>query len=115
MALNRIARLFGLAPTPDEHRHPQQQAGRWAEILAAPPAPSPLWIKGRHIRKHRLGMVWEFMGVFAEQSLAVEACTHDDEFIGPAWPDTALPRETVEWPGCYYPTSEEAPGVLPPL
>lgn len=56
------------------------------------------WIVGQHV-----GDTWDFQGVFATEDLAVAACTHPSYFVGPATLNEALPHETSDWPGSYYP------------
>jgi len=46
---------------------------------------------------------WEFMGVFTSEEKAIEACTTDLHFIGPATLDERCPDATLEWEGAYYP------------
>lgn len=47
--------------------------------------------------------VWELVGVFDDESKAVDACTTRTHFVGPADLNVRQPDETVEWPGHYYP------------
>lgn len=56
------------------------------------------WVVGQHV-----GGSWDFQGVFATEDLAVAACTHPTYFVGPAILNEPLSRETMDWPGIYYP------------
>lgn len=66
-----------------------------------------LWIVGKRITATE----WEFQGVFDSQEQAVAACRSDDYFIGPATLNEAITDEREDWPGCYYPTLEDAPAI----
>lgn len=59
-----------------------------------------LWIVGKTPRD---GSPWEFMGVFDDERLAVDACVTPECWVGPAELNVALPVETTEWPASYYP------------
>lgn len=50
---------------------------------------------------------WEFQGVFDTEQKAVENCVDFNYFVGPAILNEALPCETVEWKGGYYPKLQE--------
>lgn len=51
---------------------------------------------------------WEVQGIYTDEQRAIEACTEMNFFVGPVELDAAFPVETVTWPGCYYPQSQEA-------
>lgn len=46
---------------------------------------------------------WELMGVFSVEADAIHACKDSAYFVGPVPLDVALPDQTVEWVGAYYP------------
>lgn len=63
-----------------------------------------LWICGKYLSGDEMGsVVWEFVGVFSSEELAVAACLCDTYFVAPAKLDKAFPDETLLWPGVYYP------------
>lgn len=66
-------------------------------------APRNVWIVGIHREQTETGIVWEFGGVFLEESAAIDACRESNYFIGPAALNHAEPHEPVDWEGCYYP------------
>ena len=47
--------------------------------------------------------VWDILGVFDTESVAVAACTKTSHFIGPLILNARLPDEVVDWVGSYYP------------
>ena len=49
--------------------------------------------------------VWQIMGVFSDEELAVKSCTTEHDFVGPIDLNVKLPDEVVKWPGLYYPLS----------
>ena len=61
-----------------------------------------LWIVG----KWKENKPWEFAGVFDSKKKAVDACTEELYFVGPAELNYRLPDETIAWVGCYYPLLE---------
>jgi len=52
---------------------------------------------------------WDLIGVCSTEDLAVQACGDDNYFIGPMELNEILPKESVPWPGSYYPTKETEP------
>lgn len=46
---------------------------------------------------------WEFIGVFDDEAQAIRACRTSMYFLGPAELNKALPDETIEWEGAFYP------------
>jgi len=62
-----------------------------------------LWIVGKRVAPDKLP-IWEFIGVFSTEDLAVQACTGSTFFVGPAILDVInSPDLTIPWPGAYYP------------
>lgn len=61
------------------------------------------WIVGQFIKETPEGAVWDLQGVFANEQLALEACTTPAFFLGPMDINKALPHERCDWPGVYYP------------
>lgn len=51
---------------------------------------------------------WDLQGVFSAESLAAAACVDATFVIGPVMLDEALPYETVDWPGAYFPKAPSA-------
>lgn len=51
---------------------------------------------------------WQFAGVFRTEPEAVAACRDATYFVGPATVGVALPHDSCEWAGAYYPISETA-------
>jgi len=65
-----------------------------------------LWVVGRLNLDRGITdypFVWEIMGVFSDEKLAVESCTTKVDFVGPVDMNVKLPDEVVQWPGLYYP------------
>ena len=60
-----------------------------------------LYIVGKINRDNYLE--WEFMGIFEEESDAVQACHDDRHFVGPVELNEELPEEQKVWVGSYYP------------
>ena len=50
--------------------------------------------------------VWEFMGVFISEDLAVAACTTPRHFVGPALLNERIRDEPIPWPGGWYPKGD---------
>jgi hypothetical protein len=46
---------------------------------------------------------WALQGVFDSEEKAVAACRDPYYFVGPEQLNVALPHDSAEWPGCYYP------------
>lgn len=46
---------------------------------------------------------WEFQGVFITKARAVAACKDEFYFVGVLTLNEALPYESEDWPGAYYP------------
>lgn len=63
-----------------------------------------LWVAGmfRDLKQP----IWELVGVFDSEQMAIDACIDYRYFIGPAVLNEATPFERMEWPGCYYPKSQ---------
>jgi hypothetical protein len=49
----------------------------------------------------RMTVPFEVVGVFSSEELALAACTHRLDFVGPITMDVVQP--SVPWPGGYYP------------
>lgn len=65
---------------------------------------SKVWVVGEYIKKTRHGGVWDFMGVFTDENIAVGVCKgHKNRFVGPAELNKVLPDMRTVWDGCYYP------------
>jgi len=60
-----------------------------------------VWVMGQITPDNHLE--WEFMGVFTSEEKAVQACTLDTHFVGPAVMNQRRPDDTHAWPGAYYP------------
>lgn len=65
-----------------------------------------LWIVGQVKEGKKAKWYWEYVGVFDSKEKAVDACRDETYFVGPTELNNALPHETVEWEGAYYPKSE---------
>lgn len=52
---------------------------------------------------------WEFIGVFADESMAILACTTDAHFIGPTVLNQNVGDEQIPWPDAWYPLLESRP------
>lgn len=66
-----------------------------------------LWITGRFRRIVDDGLiVWDIMGVFSSEAMAVAACRSPDDFIGPLLLNEQLPEALAEWPGTRYPLAD---------
>ena len=50
--------------------------------------------------------IWEFQGVFLTEQEAVDACVEDNYFVAPAILGKSLQKETIKWPGFYYPSKK---------
>lgn len=65
-----------------------------------------LWIVGKVL--HPSGREFEFEGVFDTEEAALErASISPFHWIGPVELNAQLPKESVEWPGAYYPLLEK--------
>lgn len=60
-----------------------------------------LWVCGKILNPAT--SMWEIVGVFTSEKLAVAACTTPWHFVGPQKLNVRNPDETIDWPGCYYP------------
>lgn len=47
---------------------------------------------------------WDVLGVFSCKNRAEAACYDPRCFVGPLTLDQELPREILDWPGCYFPS-----------
>jgi hypothetical protein len=63
-----------------------------------------LFVVGKYIKGEFPGTVWELVGVFDDDKKAIKACKGPNFFIGPVTLNEEVPDETIEWPGCYYPS-----------
>jgi hypothetical protein len=61
-----------------------------------------LWVVGRVLDMD----YWEFIGVFDDEQLAVNACFDTLCFVGPCILNENVGRETIEWPDSYYPRKD---------
>jgi len=68
-----------------------------------------LWVCGKYKGENKIGVMWDLQGIFSTKELAIKACRNDLYFIGPVILDEALPDETVDWPGSFYPSLEDDP------
>ncbi len=54
---------------------------------------------------------WEYVGIFAKEEDANDACQDYTYFVGPVELDVNVDikygKEATEWPGCYYPNRSE--------
>lgn len=62
-----------------------------------------LWIVGKTVGFNSDGCVWEYVGVFDKDSLAIAECITEEYFVGPVELNTAIHGDAETWPGCYYP------------
>ena len=62
-----------------------------------------VFIAGRAIKMCPEGIVWEVLGAFSTPTKAEAACYDDTCFVGPLEMDEQLPKETMDWPGLYFP------------
>jgi hypothetical protein len=53
---------------------------------------------------------WEFMGVFDDEELAMEACKDERYFVGPVELNETIPETQTEWPMAYYPKAAPSRG-----
>lgn len=60
-----------------------------------------VWIVGRVDKRDYLR--WEFQGVYDDKQKAIAACEDETWFIGPAQVNAPIPKESIEWPGAFYP------------
>jgi len=64
-----------------------------------------LWIVGKY-RGEGGSISWDFVGVFDNEDVAVDACLDYTFFVGPAYLNEDVGNKNIEWPGCYYPRSD---------
>lgn len=71
-----------------------------------------LWIVGAQVKQivdstkpeqPLLDAIWELLGVFDSEELAVSHCHQRHHFVGAIEMNVRLPDERQEWPGVYYP------------
>ena len=62
-----------------------------------------IWIVGKYIDDAH----WEVGGVFDSEELAVAACHDWNYFIAPLIMNEVAPRESMTFPGAYYPKIEK--------
>jgi hypothetical protein len=62
-----------------------------------------LYIVGKNIAHKKEGVVWELAGVYDNEEKALAVCTNRYYFIGPITLNQTFPKESIEWPGAYYP------------
>lgn len=55
------------------------------------------------IPKNKTQADYHIQGVTSEEKIAVEMCEDEHYFIGPLPLNTALPHDTIEWVGLYFP------------
>lgn len=49
------------------------------------------------------GPVWELMGIYDKEKVAISKCVTVHYFVGPITLNEDLPDKTVDWPGAYFP------------
>jgi hypothetical protein len=62
-----------------------------------------VWVVGQYLAEQS----WAMVGVYSTQAGAEEACVQEDHFVAPITVDTPPMRESLEWPGLYYPWVEQ--------
>ena len=62
-----------------------------------------LYVVGKYVLKHELGVIWDFQGIFDTSKKAEDACETINHFVGPVPLNEQLPESPVVWPDCYYP------------
>lgn len=65
-----------------------------------------VWMVGRRdpvIPKGKSKANWHIQGVTSDEQIAIEMCEDETYFIGPLPLNTALPHDTIEWVGLYFP------------
>lgn len=60
-----------------------------------------LWVVGESLESH--DDAWAFVGVFDSRQSAIDACTTERHFVGPAEVNVRLPDGVQEWTGGFYP------------
>ncbi len=66
-----------------------------------------IWVVGKYRSGKSLEVIWDIIGVFDSEDEALGVCRgHLDYFIGPLTLNEAQSDETVEWPNCYFPNTE---------
>ena len=65
-----------------------------------------LYIVGENTKEFDGKVAWNIQGVFDSEEEALKHCYTDSFFIGPLKLNVPLPMETVDWPGCYYPSEK---------
>lgn len=64
-----------------------------------------LWVVGRineNPEEHE-GHTWDLIGVCSSEEKAIAACEDKNYYIGPIELDKILSKESIPWPGSYYP------------
>jgi|GEM_PF-1507829 len=67
-----------------------------------------IFVVGHVIDKCDAGVVWDILGVFSEKNKAELICYDSNCFVGPLEINKPLPKEIIDWPGCYFPISNQA-------
>lgn len=65
-----------------------------------------IWVVGRRdpvIPEGATKANWHIQGVTSSEIIAIEMCLDATYFIGPLPINTALPHDTIEWIGSYFP------------
>ena len=62
-----------------------------------------IWLVGKYIHE----AAWECGGVFDTEEKAVAACHDYRYFVAPLIMNEIAPRESIDFPGAYYPKIEK--------
>jgi hypothetical protein len=75
------------------------------EILDQDLSSGFVWLVGRRVPKPDPDerSDWHIQGVTSREDIAIEMCEDETYFIGPLPLNMALPRQTVQWVGLYFP------------
>lgn len=65
-----------------------------------------VYLVGKVIKQEESGFTWECGGVFDAEEKAVTACHDYNYFVAPLVLNEIAPRETVDFPGSYYPKAK---------
>jgi len=61
-----------------------------------------LYVAGHLIAETEQGLVWDILGIFDSEDMAVQTCYDENCFVGPLRLNEALPTEIISWVGAYY-------------
>lgn len=67
-----------------------------------------IWVVGRRepTSDPLIKADWHIQGIATHENVAIEMCADENYFIGPLPLNTALPHDTIEWVGLYFPLRE---------